>query len=124
MVIVLIMVNILQKGLHYIFCTKLAFLGIVAFAIVGLSYLPVSTATVTAFIITTTLYILISILPNGVYSAPELGAMAAPSTGEILQRKIGVAGMYIMNIGLIISLLSSWLGSDTKWSIDLFFMNH
>ncbi len=105
-------VSIFKQVSNSMLITLWMYIGIEGAVVVSgraTSQKAVSRATVSAFVLTTALYILISILPNGVFSAPELGGMAAPSTGEILQRKIGVAGMYIMNIGLIISLLSSWL---------------
>ncbi len=74
----------------------------------------VGIATIVAFLVTTVIYVSISIFPYGMFSASELGAMSVPSTARILDtgiahRAFGTAGMYIMNIGVIISLLSAWV---------------
>ena len=69
----------------------------------------VSRATILGFIISTVLFMLVSILPFGVFSQGELAAMDAPSTAAILSAIVGKWGGVFINIGVIIALLSSWL---------------
>ncbi len=80
----------------------------------------VGRATILGFLITTVIYVLLSLLPNGSFSVHELSTMPAPSTAEILLKRIGVIGEYIMNIGVILSILSSWL----IWTIVLAELPH
>ncbi|WP_345829492.1 basic amino acid/polyamine antiporter [Erwinia sp. HDF1-3R] len=69
----------------------------------------VGRATFLGFIIATVLFVLVSIIPFGVFSQGELAAMAAPSTASILKALVGPWGGIFINVGVIIALLSSWL---------------
>ena len=40
---------------------------------------------------------------------PELAAIANPSTAGVLEKAVGPWGSWLMNIGLVISVLTSWL---------------
>ncbi len=75
----------------------------------------VGRATKLAFIISTSVYVLISTLSYGIFSLGELSVMQAPSTAEILLKKVGPWGEYLMNVGMIVAVLSSWL----IWTIML-----
>ena len=55
------------------------------------------------------IYILLSLLPFGYMSQTELAAVPNPSTAGILEKAIGRPGAWLMNIGLLISVLTSWL---------------
>lgn len=55
------------------------------------------------------IYILLSILPYGLMSQEELSKLPNPSTAAVLETVIGKSGAWIMNIGLLISVLTSWL---------------
>ena len=66
-------------------------------------------ATLLGFILITALYVLVSTLPLGVYGQSELAAMAAPSAAAIMIDKFGTWGGVLMNLGVVISVLSSWL---------------
>jgi len=55
------------------------------------------------------IYVLLSILPYGVMSQAELAKIANPSTAGILEHLVGPWGAWLMNIGLLISVLTSWL---------------
>jgi len=66
-------------------------------------------ATVFAFIGLTVIYIFISMLPYGLIPYKDLASLGSPAVGEILQAKVGSWGMYLMNAGLAISVLGSWL---------------
>lgn len=69
----------------------------------------VSRATLLGFLITLVIYVLVSVLPFGVMSQPELGALAPPSMAPILGTLVGLWGGYLINGGVIISVLSCWL---------------
>lgn len=55
------------------------------------------------------IYILLSLLPFGYMNQTELAAVANPSTAGILEKIIGKPGAWLMNVGLLISVLTSWL---------------
>ena len=75
----------------------------------------VGKATLLGFLSALILYVLISLLPLGSYSQGEISVMAAPSTGAVLGGIVGKWGEWLMNFGVIISTLSSWL----VWTIML-----
>jgi len=55
------------------------------------------------------IYVLLSVLPYGVMHQSELAKIANPSTAGILEALVGKWGAWLMNIGLLISVLTSWL---------------
>lgn len=55
------------------------------------------------------IYILLSVLPYGLMSQEQIAAVANPSTAGILEQLVGKWGAWLMNIGLLISVLTSWL---------------
>lgn len=69
----------------------------------------VSRATLLGFLITTTLYVLVSVLPFGVMPQAALAKLAPPSMAAILGSLVGQWGAYLINAGVIISILSCWL---------------
>ena len=69
----------------------------------------VGKATILGFIITTILYVAVSVLPYGYFSQGELAAMAPPSTAAILSKMVGHWGAVMINFGVVVALLSSWL---------------
>ena len=75
----------------------------------------VGKATLLGFLGCLIMYILLSLLPLGSYSQGQLSPMAAPSTAAVLGGIVGKWGDWLMNIGVIISILSSWL----VWTIML-----
>ena len=66
-------------------------------------------ATILGFLGCLIIYILLSLLPFGYMSQSELAAVANPSTAGILEQSVGKWGAWVMNIGLVISVLTSWL---------------
>ncbi|WP_201457087.1 amino acid permease [Chlamydia sp. 17-3921] len=66
-------------------------------------------ATILGFIGCLLIYILLSILPFGSLPQYQLKAIPNPSTAGILQILVGNWGEILMNIGLLIAILSSWL---------------
>lgn len=69
----------------------------------------VGTATVAGFALCLTIYILLSILPFGRMTQGELAALANPSTAPVLSSVVGSWGGWLMNLGVIVALLTSWL---------------
>ena len=66
-------------------------------------------ATILGFLSCLAIYLLLSLLPFGYMSQTELAAVANPSTAGILEKAVGSWGAWVMNIGLVISVLTSWL---------------
>ena len=69
----------------------------------------VGKATIIGFLLCWSTYVLLSLLPLGHFSQGELAVMPAPSTGIVLNGVVGSWGDLLMNVGVIISILSSWL---------------
>ncbi len=69
----------------------------------------VGTATLLGFLGCLAIYILLSLLPFGFMSQAELAAVPNPSTAGILEKIVGPWGSWLMNIGLLVSVLTSWL---------------
>ncbi len=69
----------------------------------------VGKATLLGFLGCLVIYILLSLLPFGYMTQAELEAVANPSTAGILEKIVGRWGAWLMNIGLLISVLTSWL---------------
>jgi arginine:ornithine antiporter/lysine permease len=69
----------------------------------------VGRATLIGFLITTVLYVLVSVLPFGLESQAQLSALAPPSVAAIMGSVAGPWGAYFINAGVLISILSSWL---------------
>ena len=56
-----------------------------------------------------TIYIVVSVLPYGVMSRAQLAAGGQPALGTIMQHLVGSWGAALISVGLIISVLVSWL---------------
>ena len=56
-----------------------------------------------------TIYIVVSVLPYGVMTRAQLAAGGQPALGAIMQHLVGNWGAALISIGLIISVLVSWL---------------
>lgn len=69
----------------------------------------VGSATILGFIGCWIIYVLLSLLPFGYMTQEQLAAIANPSTAGILEQAIGRPGAWLMNIGLLVSVLTSWL---------------
>lgn len=69
----------------------------------------VGRATFLGFLGCLIIYVLLSVIPYGYMSQEELAAVANPSTAGILEKIVGPWGAWLMNIGLVISVLTSWL---------------
>ena len=69
----------------------------------------VGRATIMGFIGGLVVFALLSVLPFGFMSQAELADVANPSTAGVLEKAVGAWGSWLMNIGLIIAVLASWL---------------
>ena len=69
----------------------------------------VGTATVAGFLGCLIIYSTLSILPFGRMHQPELASLANPSTAPLLSDVVGSWGGDIMNLGVIVALVTSWL---------------
>lgn len=93
--------------------TLWAFIGIEGAVVVSgraRSQADVGKATLIGFLGCMVIYFLLSVLPFGYHHQPQLAALANPSTAPLLQEAVhGSWGGDIMNLGVIIALLTSWL---------------
>lgn len=55
------------------------------------------------------IYVLLSLLPYGFMTQEQLARVPNPSTAGILEAMVGRWGAWLMNIGLLVSVLTSWL---------------
>ncbi len=104
--------NILPQIKSTMLVTLWLFIGIEGAVVVSgraKSQAQVRTATTWGYLLTLLLYVIVSLLPLGVYSQTDISAMANPSTAYIMLNKFGLWSEILMNIGVIISVLSSWL---------------
>ena len=92
--------------------TLWAFIGIEGAVVLSgraKSQQDVGRATILGFSGGLIIFALISILPYGFMTQAELAAVPNPSTAGGLEAVVGPWGSWLMNIGLIIAVLASWL---------------
>lgn len=92
--------------------TLWAFIGIEGAVVVSgraRSQSDVGKATLIGFLGCLIIYALLSILPFGRMYQPELAALNNPSTAPLLSDVVGAWGGWLMNLGVIVALLTSWL---------------
>lgn len=92
--------------------TLWAFIGIEGAVVLSSrakSQKDVSKATFLGFAGCLGIYVLLSLLPFGFLTQEQIAAVPNPSTAGILEQVIGKPGAWIMNIGLLVAVLSSWL---------------
>lgn len=93
--------------------TLWAFIGIEgAVVISGRAKSPsaVGKATLLGFLCCLIIYFLLSVLPFGFMYQSGLAKLANPSTAPLLQEAVHASwGMWLMNLGVIIALMTSWL---------------
>lgn len=93
--------------------TLWAFIGIEGAVVVSAgasSQKAVGRATMVGFLGCLAIYVLLSILPFGKMPQGEIAQLTNPSTAELLQETVHVRwGGVVMNLGVIIALLTSWL---------------
>ena len=100
--------------------TLWAFIGIEGAVVVSgraRSQLDVGRATVLGFLACLIIYALLSILPFGFMNQHQLSLLDNPSTAPLLKSAVnGAWGGDLMNVGVIIALLSSWLAFTIRIS--------
>ena len=92
--------------------TLWAFIGIEGAVVLSnraKSQAAVSKATFLGFVGCLVVYMGLSLLPYGFLTQEEIAAVANPSTAGVLEQVVGPWGAWVMNIGLLIAVLSSWL---------------
>ncbi|NEG70633.1 basic amino acid/polyamine antiporter [Bifidobacterium choloepi] len=104
--------NVMSQVSGTMLVTLWLFIGIEGAVVISgeaKSQSDVSKATTIGYLVILVLYVLVSLLPLGVYSYTDIGKMADPSMATIMQQLYGSWGSDIVNVGVIISVLSSWL---------------
>lgn len=66
-------------------------------------------ASIIGFILLVLIYVLISILPYGTLTRAQLASAGQPALGYVLKNVVGQWGATIINLGLIVSTIISWL---------------
>lgn len=66
-------------------------------------------ASTIGFILLVLIYVLISILPYGTLTRAQLASAGQPALGYVLKSVVGAWGATIINLGLIVSTIISWL---------------
>ena len=92
--------------------TLWAFIGIEGAVVLSnraKSQAAVSKATFVGFVGCLVVYMGLSLLPYGFLTQEEIAALANPSTVGVLAKVVGQWGAGVMNTGLLIAVLSSWL---------------
>lgn len=92
--------------------TLWAFIGIEGAVVLSSrakSQSAVSKATLLGFLGCLVIYIGLSVLPFGFLTQEEIASVANPSTAGVLEKVVGPWGAWMMNIGLLVAVLSSWL---------------
>lgn len=73
------------------------------------SQTDVGKATVLGFIGVLIVYVLLSVVPFGFLHQSQLATVPNPSTAGVLEHAVGNWGAWLMNAGLLIAVLTSWL---------------
>lgn len=69
----------------------------------------VGKATILGLLTTLFIYVMVSLLSMGVISTPELAKMQNPSAAQVLQHILGPVGLWIVGLGLIVSVSGAYL---------------
>ncbi|MDR0292133.1 MAG: basic amino acid/polyamine antiporter, partial [Elusimicrobium sp.] len=108
--------DLLSQVKNTMLVTLWSFIGIetaVAISHRAKNHKDVARATMFGFALCLVIYTLISLLPFGILPREQIVAFPNPSTAGILEAVIGKSGAWLMNIGLIISVLFAFL----SWTI-------
>ncbi len=92
--------------------TLWAFIGIEGAVVISgqaKSQSAVGKATILGFLGCLAIYVLLSVLPFGRMYQSTLANLANPSTAPLLADVVGDWGGWVMNLGVIVALLTSWL---------------
>ena len=92
--------------------TLWAFIGIEGAVVLSArakSQKDVGRATILGFAGGLLVFVLLSVLPYGFMTQAQLAGVPNPSTAGVLEAVVGKWGAMLMNVGLLIAILSSWL---------------
>ena len=78
----------------------------------------VGKATALGFLITLSLFFLITVLSFGVMSQSQLAGLGEPAMASVLESVVGKWGAILINIGVIVSVTGAWL-AWTLFSLEL-----
>jgi arginine:ornithine antiporter / lysine permease len=73
----------------------------------------VGAATITGFLVVTTLMVLVTLLPYAVLERADIAGMRQPSMAALLEAVVGPWGAVFVSVGLLISILGAYLA----WSL-------
>lgn len=73
----------------------------------------VGSATITGFLVVTTLMVLVTLLPYAVVPRADIAAMRQPSMAALLEAVVGQWGAIFVSVGLLVSVLGAYL----TWSL-------
>ncbi len=105
--------SVLSQVKSTMLVTLWAFIGIEGAVVISghaRSQKDVGKATVLGFFVCLVIYALLSLLPFGHMAQSELAQLKNPSTAPLLAETVGGSwGAWLMNLGVIVALLTSWL---------------
>jgi arginine:ornithine antiporter/lysine permease len=104
--------SILEQTLAPMYVALWCFIGVegaVALSARARNKKDVGRATLIGFVLGLIICLLVSVLPFGVLSQHTLSQIANPSTAGVMQHLTGDWGEWVINIGVLISILTSWL---------------
>ncbi|TDL94288.1 arginine-ornithine antiporter [Macrococcus brunensis] len=96
--------------------TVWAFLGVegaVVFSSRAKQRRDVGKATIIGLLGVLIIYIMITVLAQGIIIQNQIGELSNPSMAGVMEQVVGKWGAVVINIGLIISVIGAWLG----WSL-------
>ena len=108
--------SILTQVLSPLFVALWCFIGIegaVALSGRARNRADVSRATLIGFVTSLAICLTVSVLPFGILSQQDLSQIPNPSTAGVMKAMTGEWGEVLINLGVLISILSSWLA----WTI-------
>lgn len=104
--------SILNQTLSPMYVALWCFIGVegaVALSARARNKEDVGRATFIGFVLALVICMLVSLLPFGVMSQHELSQIPNPSTAGVMKHLTGDWGEWLINIGVLVSILTSWL---------------
>lgn len=105
-------ISFFQQVTGSFFVTVFLFIGIEGAVVVSgqaKNQKVVAKATFVSYVITIAIYVIVSVLAFGVFSGAQIAKMQTPSIANLMQVKVGGVASFITNLGILISVASSWL---------------
>lgn len=104
--------NVMSQASNTMLVTLWLFIGIEGAVVISgnaKSQKAVSQATTFGYLSVLIVYVLVSLLPLGLYSSSTIAGMANPSMATIMTMEFGDWGGVLVNVGVIISVVAAWL---------------